>query len=219
MGIYNKWRRIRSYEEVNYESAKSPITINMIDNRVRYVSHKIPGPRTTPPNTGRRSSVGLSLDQLLRRWPRIKATMCYRLMFEGISTIKGQTAVAAYFSSKPLLMSTSYLYICHKDLSRCTRAVHSVVSDAVPMLAQCWASVADDGLILRKHWVTARSGLTLTPLLESLLIAFNVIGNDMSVWTSKFENVCSQIKQMRVIFTHFKLWVAVARYNFKWVKM
>ena len=27
-----------------------------------------------------------------------------------------------------------------------------------------------------------------------------------------------KIKQIRVIFTHLKLWVAVARHNFKWVK-
>ena len=29
----------------------------------------------------------------------------------------------------------------------------------------------------------------------------------------------SQIKQISVIFTHLKLWVAVARHNFKWVKI
>ena len=33
-----------------------------------------------------------------------------------------------------------------------------------------------------------------------------------------FENVCCQIEQISVIFTHSKLWVAVARHNFEWVK-
>ena len=31
-------------------------------------------------------------------------------------------------------------------------------------------------------------------------------------------NVCSQIKQICVIFIHLKLWIAVAIHNFKWVK-
>ena len=32
-------------------------------------------------------------------------------------------------------------------------------------------------------------------------------------------SVWSQIKQISLIFTHLKLWVAVARHNFKWVKI
>ena len=40
------------------------------------------------------------------------------------------------------------------------------------------------------------------------------IENKMSVQTSQFANVWSQIKQIRVIFTQLKLWVAVARHNF-----
>ena len=31
--------------------------------------------------------------------------------------------------------------------------------------------------------------------------------------------VLSKIKKIRVIFTHLKLWVAVARHNFKWFKI
>ena len=31
--------------------------------------------------------------------------------------------------------------------------------------------------------------------------------------------VGTQIKQIWIIFTHLKLWVAVARHNFKWVKI
>ena len=42
--------------------------------------------------------------------------------------------------------------------------------------------------------------------------------NEMSV-EARFENVWFQIKQLRIIFTHLKLWVAVATHNFKWVKM
>ena len=41
----------------------------------------------------------------------------------------------------------------------------------------------------------------------------------MSVSTSIFTNVCSQIKQIWIIYTHLKLWVAVASRNFKWVKI
>ena len=41
----------------------------------------------------------------------------------------------------------------------------------------------------------------------------------MSVQISRFANVWSQIKQIQVIFTDLKLWVAVARHNFKWLKM
>ena len=33
-----------------------------------------------------------------------------------------------------------------------------------------------------------------------------------------FANIWSHVKQMSVIFTHLKLWVAVARHNFKCVK-
>ena len=32
-------------------------------------------------------------------------------------------------------------------------------------------------------------------------------------------NAWFEIKQMRLIFTNLKLWVAVARHNFKWVKI
>ena len=35
----------------------------------------------------------------------------------------------------------------------------------------------------------------------------------------RFANVFSEIKQAWAIFTHLKLWVAVARRNSKWVKM
>ena len=35
----------------------------------------------------------------------------------------------------------------------------------------------------------------------------------------KFVNVWCQIKQILLIFTHMKLWVAIARHNFMWVKM
>ena len=36
---------------------------------------------------------------------------------------------------------------------------------------------------------------------------------------SLLANARSQIRKIRVIFTHLKLWVAVARHNFKWVKI
>ena len=45
-----------------------------------------------------------------------------------------------------------------------------------------------------------------------------VIRNEMYVETSRFTNVGPQIKKLWVIFTHSKLWVTVARHNFKWVK-
>ena len=37
----------------------------------------------------------------------------------------------------------------------------------------------------------------------------------MCVLTSRFANVLCQIRQTGVIFTHLKLWVAVARHNFR----
>ena len=47
----------------------------------------------------------------------------------------------------------------------------------------------------------------------------NGIGNETSIETSKFANVCYQIEEISVIFTHLKLWIAVARHNFMWVKI
>ena len=47
----------------------------------------------------------------------------------------------------------------------------------------------------------------------------SVIGNQMCVKTSRFTNVWSQAKHIGVIFTHLKLWIAVARHNFKLVKI
>ena len=43
--------------------------------------------------------------------------------------------------------------------------------------------------------------------------------NEMCVKKAKFANVLSKTKHIWVIFTHLKLWVAVARHNFKWVKI
>ena len=41
----------------------------------------------------------------------------------------------------------------------------------------------------------------------------------MGVETSRFANICAQIEQIRVIFTHLRLWIAVAGHNLKWVKI
>ena len=41
----------------------------------------------------------------------------------------------------------------------------------------------------------------------------------MSVYTSISGNVLSQIKQIWIIFTHLKFWVAVARHNFNCLKI
>ena len=41
---------------------------------------------------------------------------------------------------------------------------------------------------------------------------------EMSISTSRFANVWSQMKQIGVIFTHLKLCVAITRHDFKWVK-
>ena len=46
-----------------------------------------------------------------------------------------------------------------------------------------------------------------------------VIGNEMSVQTSRFSNIWSKIKQLWVIVAHLKLWVAVATHNFKGSKI
>ena len=50
-----------------------------------------------------------------------------------------------------------------------------------------------------------------------------VINNLLTVPVTKMcsisSNVGSQIKQIGVIFIHLKLWVAVARHNFKWAKI
>ena len=41
----------------------------------------------------------------------------------------------------------------------------------------------------------------------------------MCVCTWTFANVCVKIKQIWVIFSHLKLWIAVARHNFKSLKI
>ena len=41
------------------------------------------------------------------------------------------------------------------------------------------------------------------------------IGNKMRVLKASITNVWSKIKQMRVIFNRLRLWIAVARHNFK----
>ena len=46
-----------------------------------------------------------------------------------------------------------------------------------------------------------------------------LLGIKMSAQTSKFANVWSQIWKISVIFTHLKLWIAVARHKVKWVKI
>ena len=51
-------------------------------------------------------------------------------------------------------------------------------------------------------------------LLTDLIAA---IGDEKSGWTSRFANVSSE--QIWVIFTRLKLWIAVARHNFKRVKI
>ena len=52
-----------------------------------------------------------------------------------------------------------------------------------------------------------------------LVDQITLIDGEMSVQTSRFANVWSEIKEICVIFTHLKLWVAVARHNFKRVKI
>ena len=43
------------------------------------------------------------------------------------------------------------------------------------------------------------------------------VANELCVQTSIFVNCWSQIKQICVIFTHLRLWIAVAKHNLKWV--
>ena len=58
--------------------------------------------------------------------------------------------------------------------------------------------------------------LALDPLKSMLLVdQIHVIGNEICVKTARFANILSQIRRRRVIFTHLKLWIAVARHNFK----
>ena len=45
------------------------------------------------------------------------------------------------------------------------------------------------------------------------------VANELCVQTSIFANCWFQIKQICVIFTHLRLWIAVARHNLKWVKI
>ena len=46
-----------------------------------------------------------------------------------------------------------------------------------------------------------------------------VIGNEICVQKSRFENVRSEIKQIWVIYNYVKLWVTVMIQNCKWVKI
>ena len=52
-----------------------------------------------------------------------------------------------------------------------------------------------------------------------LVDQITVIGNEMCVQISRFANICAQIIQIGVVFNRLKLWVAVARHIFKWVKI
>ena len=53
-----------------------------------------------------------------------------------------------------------------------------------------------------------------------LVNQINVLGNEICFCTSRFANICVQIKQIGVIFSHLKLWVAVVRQNlFKYIKI
>ena len=46
-----------------------------------------------------------------------------------------------------------------------------------------------------------------------------VTGDEMNFQILRFANAWSEIKQIWVIFTHLKLWIATAIHNFKWVKI
>ena len=69
------------------------------------------------------------------------------------------------------------------------------------------------------------SSLTLIPLntttcivkLIFSLLADHIIliGHEIGGKTSRFGNIWHQIQQIRVIFTHLKLWVALASHNFR----
>ena len=53
---------------------------------------------------------------------------------------------------------------------------------------------------------------------QSFLICF-ISRSKECYYESRFANVWSQLEQIWVIFTHLKLWIAVARHNFKRVKI
>ena len=50
-----------------------------------------------------------------------------------------------------------------------------------------------------------------------LVVQVTVITNEMCVKTAKFRYFRSQIKHLSVFLTHFRVWIAVARHNLKWV--
>ena len=70
---------------------------------------------------------------------------------------------------------------------------------------QCWTNVEDVGPTLCKCY-------------ENVLYLLGFV-NKMCVLTSRIENICAYFKQIWVIFNHLKLWVAVARHDFKTVKI
>ena len=41
----------------------------------------------------------------------------------------------------------------------------------------------------------------------------------MTVKTSRFVNILTQIRQIGEIYNHLRLWIAVARHNLKWLKI
>ena len=61
----------------------------------------------------------------------------------------------------------------------------------------------------------------LSPILYAVLLVdqITVIGNKMCDKTSRFANICAQKKTNKKFFQPLKLWVAVARHNFKWLKI
>ena len=73
-------------------------------------------------------------------------------------------------------------------------------------------------------WRTVSSQSSHHPQ-EALLAQFSLyvhkggLKPDSFHFISRFTDIWCQIKQRSVIFNHLKLWVAVARHNFKWLKL
>ena len=98
-----------------------------------------------------------------------------------------------------------------------------------PMLGYCWPIVFDAGPRLIQHWhlylldTKSRKKILVDILQPSAIVDFKpfyytikslLLGMKCGIKKSLFANVWCQISQILVVFTHFKLWVALARNNF-----
>ena len=120
------------------------------------------------------------------------------------------TAIPGWPWDQALLASGVYLY---KAPSLGDQGVYLYLSPGDPEIRRCSLQVC-----IYYTWLLSCWSRLLSFLPYLLVDQITHTGNEMCVETSRFANVWSQIKQICQNYTHMKLWFAVVRHNFKWVK-